>query len=102
MSFKRTVPSNVRELHDYLKKIHENKSHVKKVEVNMTSCHLEVSLDWAAHMAGNPDVYLPIKRAKVNDAKAFVEKLLRESAGGFPPSESAAQELMDMLDPTQT
>ena len=100
MSFKRTVPRTVTELAQYLHKIHDNKGHVKKVEVNLTTGHLEVSLDWGAHVAGNPDVFLPIKRGKINDAKAFVERMLTQSSMGFAPTDAAAQELFDMIDPS--
>ena len=99
MSFKRTMPRNPDELLTYLKKIHDNKSHVKKVEVNLTNAHLEVDLDGMANFAGNPDVYLPLKRAKVNDAKLLVERMLRASSAGYAPSEAEARELYDMLDP---
>jgi hypothetical protein len=100
MSNLRTVPKTVNELHEYLVKIAKNSAHVKKVEVNLTTAHLDVDLDGKAHFFGNPDVYLPIKRAKLRDAKALVEKLLMESGQGFEPSVHEAQELYDMIDPT--
>lgn len=100
MSFLRTVPRNVVELKGYLDKIHSNHSHVKLVEVNLTTGHLEVTLDGTAHFFGNPDVYLPIKRAKIESAKNLVRKMLRESEAGFGPSDSEAQELYDMIDPS--
>ena len=97
MSFLRTVPKNAGELKAYLDKIHNNQAHVKSVEVNLTTGHLEVTLDGTAHFFGNPDVYLPIKRAKINDAKHLVEKMLKESSMGFGPSDAEAQELYDMI-----
>lgn len=100
MSFKRTVPSNVGELKTYLIKIHENKSHVKRVEVNLTNGHLEVALDGMAHFAGNPDVFLPIKRNKINDAKILVERMLRQEESGFAPNDTDIGALYDMIDPT--
>jgi hypothetical protein len=99
MSFKRTVPANASELKTYLEKIHKNSSHVKKVEVNLTTGHVEVSLDGAAHFAGNSDVYLPIKRAKLNDAKLLLERMMTQSASGFPPADADANALFDMIDP---
>ncbi len=99
MSFKRTVPANSIELKTYLDKIHNNQSHVKKVEVNLTTGHIEVSLDGAAHFAGNSDVYLPIKRAKLNDAKLLLERMMTQSHTGFPPSDADAHALFDMIDP---
>lgn len=98
--FVRTVPRNVRELSDNFAKLAKNKSHVKKVEVNLTSAHLEVTLDWAAHhMGGTPDFFLPLKRAKVNDAKELVNRMIREMDQGFTPSDSEVQQLYDMIDP---
>jgi hypothetical protein len=98
--FVRTVPKNVRELSDNFAKLAKNKSHVKGVEVNLTTAHLEVTLDWAAHhMGGTPDFYLPIKRAKVNEAKALVSSMLREMDTGFSPSDAEITQLYDMIDP---
>jgi hypothetical protein len=98
MSFKRTVPSSATELKTYLEKIHSNQSHVKKVEVNLTTGHIEVSLDGAAHFAGNSDVYLPIKRAKLNEAKLLLERMMTQSRSGFSPSDADAHALFDMID----
>ena len=100
MSFKRTVPRNAGELQEYLQKIHDNKGHVKSVLVNLTTGHLEVDLDGMANFAGNPDVYLPIKRAKINDAKVLVEKMMSDSGKGFAPSDTDGRALYDMIDPS--
>lgn len=99
MSFQRAVPKSVGELKEYLKKISDNKKHVRGVAVNPANGHLEVKLDGMAHFAGNPDVYLPIKRGKINEATALVQTILREADGGYPPSDTDAQQLFDMLDP---
>ncbi len=101
MSFTRAVPANFGELKEYLAEIAKNKSHVKKVIVNPTTAHLEISLDFAAHIAGKPDAYLPLKRASVDAAKALVDHMMGEVEGGFSPSDAEAQELWDMLDPSQ-
>jgi hypothetical protein len=102
MSFKRTVPGNASELKTYLKKIHDNQSHVKKVEVNLTTGHIEVSLDGAAHFAGNSDVYLPIKHAKLNEAKLLLERMMTQSHSGFAPGDADASALFDLIDPLGT
>jgi hypothetical protein len=99
MGYKRTVPSSWNELQTYMNKIHENRSHVKNVQVNMSTGHLEVGLDGMAHFAGNPDVFLPIKRAKLEAAKALVERMMRQSGSGYAPSETDVKELFDMIDP---
>jgi hypothetical protein len=101
MSFERAVPANLGELKDYLHEIATQKSHVKSVVVNPTTNHLEIKLDFAAHIAQKPDVYLPLKRAKLDDAKKLVEHMMSEVDQGFSPSDAEAQELWDMLDPTQ-
>ena len=100
MSFKRTVPSSVAELTEYMHKIHENRSHVKNVQVNLTTGHLEVTLDGMAHFGGNPDVYLPIKRDKIDAAKNLVERMMRSSASGYAPSDADIKELYAMIDPS--
>jgi hypothetical protein len=99
MSFTRTVPKSFEELQAYLKKIHDNRSHVRGVSVNTNNNHLEVTLDGMAHFAGNADVYLPIKKDKVNEAKLLVERMMTQSASGYPPSDTDARALYDMIDP---
>jgi hypothetical protein len=98
MSFTRTVPANASELGKYLIQLHENAGHVSSIKVNSNNAHLEVDLDWMANMKV-PDVYIPLKRAKVNDAKLLIERLLTRSRGGFAPSDMDARELFDMIDP---
>jgi hypothetical protein len=99
MSFQRAVPTNIHELKDNLDQIRQNRSHVKGVTVNPTSCHLEIVLDGAAHFFGKPDFYIPLKRAKVDAAKQLVEKMIREIDTGFAPSDADIQALYDMIDP---
>jgi|HubBroStandDraft_4_1064222.scaffolds.fasta_scaffold1842002_1 hypothetical protein len=101
MSFTRAVPANVAELKSYLDQIAASKSHVKSVVVNTNTDHLEIALDWAAHLAQKPDVYLPLKKAKINDAKNLVTHMMGEVEGGFPVSDAEVQELYDMIDPSQ-
>jgi hypothetical protein len=96
---KRTVPKSLSELKIYLDKIAHNQSHVRGVNVNLTNAHLEIVLDGAAHFVGNPDVYLPIKRAKVTDAKLLVERMTHEMRSGYAASSADAAQLYDMIDP---
>jgi hypothetical protein len=100
-SFTRAVPENVVQLKEYLQQITKQKSHVKSVIVNMTTGHLEITLDGLAHFSGKPDVYLPLKRGKITDAKALIERMMSEVDQGFTPSDAETQQLFDMLDPTQ-
>jgi hypothetical protein len=99
MGFERTVPRTVNELGDYLTKLHENAGHVKSINVNSTNAHLEVDLDWMANTK-YPDVFIPLKRGKVHEAKALIERVLTRSRSGFGPTSSDAQELFDMIDPS--
>lgn len=99
MGFQRTVPHSCGELKAYLEKIHQNRKHVKGVEVNLTTGHLEIALDFGAHIAGNPDVFLPIKHGKLNEAKDLAERMMRESSQGYQPSDVEAQMLYDLIDP---
>jgi pentatricopeptide repeat protein len=99
MGYVARVPSNVSELHDSLKKIHENKSHVKSVKVNETTSHIEVDLDWSAHKFGGEagkDFFIPIKRGKSREAKEMVDKMMR---GDHAPDITDAQHLYDLIDP---
>jgi hypothetical protein len=98
MSFKRAVPKDVGELKENFHNLVKNRSHVKKIEVNLTSGHLEVTLDWLAR-AKVGDFYLPLVRAKINEAKELVEKMLRGMDGGTEPSDAQIQELFDLIDP---
>ncbi len=96
--FKKAVPHSIGDLQTYLTQVKENQSHVRGVAVNPANSHLEIQLDWGAHMAGYPDVYMPIKHAKVNDAKALVEKMVREIKSGYAASDTEARQLFDMID----
>lgn len=95
--FKRTVPSSVSELMEYLVKLHDNAGHVKSVSVNVSTGHLEVDLDWMANTRF-PDVYMPIRKGKVETAKHLVETMMKGSRAGYPPSQSDAVALFDMID----
>lgn len=99
MSFQRAVPSNVGQLKENLENIQKNRSHVKGVTVNLTTAHLEIVLDGAAHFFGKPDFYIPLQRGKINDAKHLVEKMIRDIDTGFIPSDADIQALYDMIDP---
>jgi hypothetical protein len=99
MGFTRTVPSSLSELEMYMQKIHDNRGHVNSVTVNMTTGHLEVDLDRMANFAGNPDVYLPLRRNKIEPAKILVDRMMRQSAAGQAPSHTDVKELYDMIDP---
>lgn len=98
MGFDRKVPASAGELHGYLVKIQKNMGHVKSVKVNPSNGHLEIDLDFAANVAGNPDMYMPIKRGKTNEAQQLVERLMTQGRGGFPPSDADAVALFDMID----
>ena len=78
MSFVKAVPRNLAELEEDFKKLFENKGHMKKIEVNLTTGHLEVTLDWMANAKGHPDFYLPIKKGKFQVAQELVKKILDE------------------------
>ncbi len=98
MGFERTVPKNASELQGYMTKIHESRSHVKSVKINESNSSLEVDLDMVANFK-YPDVYMPIKRARLGDAKDLLAKILRDSNAGFPPSNADVTALFDLIDP---
>ena len=99
MSFTRTVPKNFEELQTYMNKIADNHAHVRGVDVNLNNNHLEIRLDGMAHMGGYSDVYLPLKKDKVNDAKTLVARMITGMSSGGHPSPADARELYDMIDP---
>ena len=98
MGFKRMVPSSAGELKGYLDQVHKNASHVNSVKVNESNAHLEIDLDFSANMAGYSDMYMPIKKGKLAGAKELVDRMMRQSAAGFAPTESDASNLFDMID----
>ena len=98
MGFVRKVPSTSAELNEYLKKVHESANHVNSVKVNTSNSHLEIDLDWLANRAGHPDMYMPIKKGKMNQAVELVERMMRQSKAGFAPSTSDGEALFDMID----
>lgn len=99
MSFVRTVPSSVAELHKYLLKIYEGRSHIRSAIVNPATGHLEVALDGMAHFAGNSDVFLPIKKGKIQEASERIDKIMREAQLGHRPTDTDAQALFELVDP---
>jgi hypothetical protein len=101
MSFQQAVPSNIRELKDNLEALRQGRDHVKGAVVNMTNCHLEIELDWAAHNFGHkPDFFIPLKRSKINDAKILVDHMVTELKQGLSPADPEVQQLWDMIDIT--
>jgi hypothetical protein len=58
---------------------------VAGVEVNPSTGHLEIKLDGTAHFFGKPDFYMPIKKGKIHDAQAIVQKITREINQGIDP-----------------
>jgi hypothetical protein len=99
MGYIARVPATITELEESLKKIHENKSHVKSVHTNESTSHLEVDLDWAAHKFGGDagkDFFIPIKRGRLREAKNIVDKMMQ---GDHAPSRTEAQSLYDLIDP---
>lgn len=88
MSFVRTYPGSPQELFTYLCKLADGRAHVKSIRLDPSTNHLEVSLDWVAHMTGAPDVYLPIKTANVSAVQMLVDKFL---AGGVATAGDAAE-----------
>lgn len=99
MGFERKVPSSASELEKYMQQLHENRGYVKSVRVNLTTAHLEIDLNGVANMAGHPDMYIPIKRDKLDAATGLVERMMRQSNNGYAPSSTDVRELFDMIDP---
>jgi hypothetical protein len=95
---KKALPPNVGELKTYLQKLSDNQKHLKGVKVNPSNGRIEIALSFAANMAGYPDSYIPLKKDKLNDAKALVERLMAGIKAGSSPSDADLQSLFDMID----
>jgi hypothetical protein len=99
MAYVARIPSSVSELEKSLKKIHDNRKHIKSVRVNERTSHIELDLDWAAHTFGGDagkDFFLPIRRDKLREALELVNVLMR---GDRAPSTTDAQKLYELIDP---
>jgi hypothetical protein len=94
----RGVPRDINAMREYFAKMYELRTHVKGVKINPGTNNLEIDLSMTTHNVGAPDVYLPIKRGKTNDAKALVEGMLRSFSYGYAASESDVQTLYDLVD----
>lgn len=98
-SFKRTVPQNATELQELLVTIRKHKAHITRAKVNLTTAHIEIDLDAKTNAAGVADVFIPLKRAKLNDAPTLLDKILQAPDGNAPASADVSA-LYDMIDPS--
>ncbi len=97
MEFIQLVPRNLHEFEEKVDLLFKNKSHVSSARVNETTGQLEVDLDWLANRTRDgKDFSIPIKRAKLRDAKVIVERWFSTATR---PSHADIQELFDMIDP---
>jgi hypothetical protein len=99
MVFERLLPKSATELHAYLAKLHENRAEVVLARVDEGRSRLEIDLSGRANFFGYPDVYIPIRREKLHEAKQLVDRLLSQSNAGAAPSTTDAQALFDLIDP---
>jgi hypothetical protein len=100
MSFERMIPKSASEFLEYLEKLHQNRKYMVSAKIDDTSSQLRIDLNWMANSGGYPDIYLPLKRSQLPQAKALIDSLLTQSASGYGPSRADAQRLFDMIDPS--
>ena len=96
--FKKVVPETVNEMWRYLQSLHERQRHLKRIYVNSTNNRLEIILDFAAHVSGYPDMYLPLRHGTAPLARRVLENMSPLSNRRFPPSQRYAQELFALID----
>ena len=99
MGYIERIPATANELFENLTKLYQNKMHIVSVDMNTTTSHLEVKLDWAAHHFGGgagQDFYLPIKRDRQREAKTIADAIWH---GQSAPTEQDAKKLFDIIDP---
>jgi len=92
------VPSNVGELEANLRKLHAKQRHIETIKANDGDSRLEVDLGNLANRIGGAagkDFYVPIKRGKLREAKALIDRMM---AGDDPPSRGEAEALFAMID----
>ena len=99
MGFEKRVPASISELKGYLDQVHENRKHVSSVKVGTSGDRIEIDLSRMANFAGHPDMYMPLKRGKQEEARVLLERLLSRSQQGYAPSDSDASALFDLIDP---
>ena len=95
------LPESRDQFLQYLQKVHENKNHIKMIKVDSASSQIRVNLDFAAHVARYPDVYIPVKKNLIVQAKEVLAELLKESDAGHPPNLRLADRLYDCIDFTK-
>ena len=94
----RGVPKDINAMREYFRKMFDIRTHVQGVMINPGTNNIQINLDMNSHNVGAPDVYLPIKRGKTNDARAMVEKIIQGFHFGSPPSDSEVLYLFDLVD----
>ena len=98
--FERAVPATAAELAKSLTKMVENQKHVVSVRVNPANQHIEIDFDGAANsfLGGQPDLYMPIEKGKVEQAKQLVEQLVQQMRAKQNASAGQVQEIFDLID----
>jgi hypothetical protein len=94
----RGVPRDISAMREYFQKMYDLRTHVRGVKVNPGTNNLEIDLSMTTHNVGAPDVYLPIKRGKTLDARALVEKMIKDFSHGYAASDSDVLHLFDLVD----
>jgi hypothetical protein len=105
MGFEKKIPSSAAELKTNLELISKNVGHVKSVDIwepkledTGTNPRLRIDLDRAANFTGHPDIYMPLKRGKGEQARALLERLMSQVKSGGFPSDGDINSLFDMID----
>lgn len=91
------TPRTVNELYANLMKLHENRKHIDSMKVDIASNKIICDLDWLANGPGKtPDFFIPIKPAKIQEARVLVERFM--SSSKIAPTLSEADQLFKLVD----
>jgi len=96
-SYKVVSPSSEGQLIEQLENMAKNHDHVSEVRVDDASSAIQLKLDGKAHFFGYPDVAIPVRKDKLNQAKEIVSRLERTIKSGTPPTREEAHALYETL-----
>lgn len=94
--FDKMIPRTSTELGRNLTKLHENRKHIKKAWVDLSTPRIYVDLSGTANFAGNPDFYIPLKASKAQQAKIIVDRILNDKE--HAPTSNEVEELFGCVD----
>jgi hypothetical protein len=99
-AFQTFIPQSVLQVKEALESIFQNVKHVRSIEVDDRTSHIEIRLDGMAHFGGHNDMAIPVKTDKLDVAHSIIDRLWSHGrvAGHAQPSPADAQDLFDIIE----